>query len=820
MNTSTLDFALAYAGKLPGRLLPVAPGGKRPVLNDWTHQASCDEAALRRWFERTPNNIGWTPDPGVIVLDIDTKPDDSGRNGFDTVAGLQAQFGPLPRTLTAATPTGGRHLLFRCDPSLPVKSIVGGKVGFSGLDIRASSGQIVLAPSTRPEGRYMWAGWDPLDEDAPEIAQAPQWLIHFACGALKPGGTVAPATRREARKVGDDSGKVRAGGRNAALVAEAGALRRRGWGYDAIVEALTALSEMQFEPPSEDKEIAGVARWACGFSPDEDADIAAARGADEWADLLDGARGDAGEVVAVARRIKADPALSRTETEALLKRAAKSAGVAVKTLRADLWQPGGDGDVRATIQVRRSDFAGSVDSAMSVLPSVPGLRVRSGQLVEVVRHGKGGAIAPVVPARLAYLLSSRSRWDYGEGGDGAPDVAVLQALMAAGHWPGVPEIEGLLHQPSIAPNGDILADAGNHAGMEAQFDPRAWTAYEGEGVEALGELRALLRDFPFASELDESAALAAILTAVARPMLPTAPAFLIRAHDLGTGKSYLAELIASFADADVMMRRWAQRGEEQDKTLLAALIEGRPSCVFDNLTCNWQSPTLAAILTSGRYSDRVLGTSSSASVSTRCLYLASGNNVSAVKDLSRRVVTVELDARCEKPAERKFAADPVAEVQKDRERWVMCALRVLQAFLQSGEPPALPPLASYGEWSRIVRGALVHFGLPDPVRAVTRNIERDDDRDMLAHILQTWRDAFGDEPMTLREVLQTSAGRTGVALTDLRVLFLEVGGERGEIDLRRLGHWFAARAGRVVGGLRLVGGERTRKGVAWRVNLV
>src|SRR5690606_20709273 len=105
----------------------------------------------------------------------------------------------------------------------------------------------------------------------------------------------------------------------------------------------------------------------------------------------------------------------------------------------------------------------------------------------------------------------------------------------------------------------------------------AFPEYAGTPKEALRELRELVREFPFATELDESAALSAILTAVARPMLSTAPAYLIAAHDLGTGKSFLAGLVAFFAGEDETMRRWAQRAEEQDKSLLAALMEAKPS---------------------------------------------------------------------------------------------------------------------------------------------------------------------------------------------------------------------------------------------------
>jgi len=547
-----------------------------------------------------------------------------------------------------------------------------------------------------------------------------------------------------------------------------------------------------------------------GLTADKDED------SPDYVELLDAAAGDVGEIVDVARKAAADPSLSKTEAEVVIKRAAKSSGVALKVLKSDLFARE-DYDKRAVIDVRRNDYAASVDSCMAVLPSVPALRVRGGELVEMV-HGVGGAsVTAVALPRLGYLVSQVARWNYGDS-FGSPDAMVLQGVMAAGAWPEVPELAGLLHQPTIDAEGNIIASAGNHAGMEACFDPAAFPEYAGTAAEALAELRGLIREFPFASALDESAALSAILTAAARPMLSTAPAYLIAAHDLGTGKSFLAGLVALFAGEDETMRRWAQRAEEQDKTLLAALIEAKPSCVFDNLMHHWQSPTLAAILTAPIYSDRILGQSASASVSTRCLFIATGNNIKPVKDLSRRVVTIELDAKCENPLLREFSGDPIAEVRANRGRWIMCALKVLQAYLQGVGVSGLQPVASFSEWSRFVRGALVAAGLPDPGRALVRNVEGDDDRDHLGHVLQVWWGCFEDEPLTLRDVLQaTGTAAPSSPLRDLRHLLLEVAEDRGEINARRLGKWVSSSAGRVVGGLKFVALDKTRAGVPWAV---
>ena len=56
-----------------------------------------------------------------------------------------------------------------------------------------------------------------------------------------------------------------------------------------------------------------------------------------------------------------------------------------------------------------------------------------------------------------------------------------------------------------------------------------------------------LRDRSFPSDTDLAAALSAMLTAAVRPSLDHAPMFHTRAHIVGSGKSYLCELVTAFA---------------------------------------------------------------------------------------------------------------------------------------------------------------------------------------------------------------------------------------------------------------------------------
>ncbi len=65
----------------------------------------------------------------------------------------------------------------------------------------------------------------------------------------------------------------------------------------------------------------------------------------------------------------------------------------------------------------------------------------------------------------------------------------------------------------------------------------------------------LLTEFHFLATTDKAAALSAIFAVVVRPLLSHAPAFHVRARVLGSGKTYLCELIGAFACPDGRQRK-------------------------------------------------------------------------------------------------------------------------------------------------------------------------------------------------------------------------------------------------------------------------
>lgn len=103
----------------------------------------------------------------LLVLDVDAKHD---RDGEASLRALEDAHGTLPLTREHATPSGGRHIIFRVPEAVPSSA---GKLG-AGLDVRSADGYIVAPGSTFNGKPYTVACGG-------EIAEAPQWLIDL-CG--------------------------------------------------------------------------------------------------------------------------------------------------------------------------------------------------------------------------------------------------------------------------------------------------------------------------------------------------------------------------------------------------------------------------------------------------------------------------------------------------------------------------------------------------------------------------------------------------------------------------------------------------------------
>jgi hypothetical protein len=155
-------------------------GEKTPLTPNGFKGATRFPRIIERWWSDWPNAAVGLPTgekTGFFALDIDNKP--GGADGFEWLAEMEAEHGPLPDTARVTSPNGGLHIYF--------KYVVGtrnrGALG-AGVDIRSEGGYVLAAGSTMANGRsYKW------ETDTRDIADAPAWLLDLLLPKSAPAHT-------------------------------------------------------------------------------------------------------------------------------------------------------------------------------------------------------------------------------------------------------------------------------------------------------------------------------------------------------------------------------------------------------------------------------------------------------------------------------------------------------------------------------------------------------------------------------------------------------------------------------------------------------
>ncbi|WPC65677.1 DNA-primase RepB domain-containing protein [Rhodoferax ferrireducens] len=484
---------------------------------------------------------------------------------------------------------------------------------------------------------------------------------------------------------------------------------------------------------------------------------------------------------------------------------------------------------KPTIKVEAGELHRIVDAAERELAETKRYYQRGGLIVSINTDPESAAteIKPVSQPGLLRALSSAAIWTRFDGRSQAdvvcdPPARHVTVLFDSEGYQHLPALTGIARQPHLRPDGSLVREAGFDpaTGLFGVFDGRQFNIADQptrqQAEHALCELRELLGEFEFAKPHDLAAALSGLLTATIRPSLPLAPMLHVRAPQIASGKSYLTSLIVAFASpTSPAAVAFPTNDEECQKLLLATLLSAPGAIVFDNLTTDLiPFKSLCSALTEEHLTGRILGVSKTATVGTRALFLSSGNNVDAVRDMSRRCITVNLDPQCETPATRQFGADPLSHVRANRARYVSLALTVIRAWLCAGKPMTVcKPLASFSQWSDLVRQPLLWLGQHDPATSVFEQLAQDPDRETLGRLLHAWHNTFADAPAMIREAVEKSNAAFAEVLR-------EVAEERGEINRRRLGRWIARHQGRIVDGMRFERDSGTSSAEKWRVKSV
>jgi hypothetical protein len=254
-------------------------------------------------------------------------------------------------------------------------------------------------------------------------------------------------------------------------------------------------------------------------------------------------------------------------------------------------------------------------------------------------------------------------------------------------------LRAIITAPTLRPDGSLLCELGYDAATGLLYECASGVPPEIPVNPTMEQCREALdtpwgpfRLFPFCGPVDRGVHLGALLTAAVRAVLPTAPGIAYDAPGRGSGKTLLGKCVSALMTGEIPipMPATPDNEEETRKRLFASLLAGDRVVFWDNVKGIFDSPALAAFLTSERYRDRVLGKSETPTVPNAALVVLSGNDLTLAGDMPRRILVSRIDPAMERPYTREFDFDPLAICLGARERMVAAALTLLRGWLSSG----------------------------------------------------------------------------------------------------------------------------------------
>lgn len=448
---------------------------------------------------------------------------------------------------------------------------------------------------------------------------------------------------------------------------------------------------------------------------------------------------------------------------------------------------------------------------------------------EIQRVADQLMLVPVTPEyalkRLGELATfQKYNKKTGEWDDTDPSVKHVNTLIKLGSWQRLRPLNAIARAPFVRHDGSICDTAGYDKASGAFLLPSATfpdiprDPSSADAREALGRLREIFHQFPWATDAAESGFLAHVLSEAGRLAITRCPMFFYSAPSAGTGKTLLQTAASIVAHGTVpALRPWVSDGDEIRKTIYASLLAGDRSLLFDNVPegVKIRGAELCAAITAEKWQDRKLGESESRSVPNRAVFSASGNNINPAGDMARRSIVIRLDANTERLSQRRFDIEDLEDyLVRERPRLLVDALTIIRAYRRTPETDMTMPVAlpRFEQWSHFVREPLIWLGLPDPVD--TQKTDASEDTQTLSAAFSLLVTRFGVGKFSGVDIARAAGGISDPngQLTNT----LMAAGCKEPNSPHRIGYWLRGNKDKVFGGMKLVSGIHTMTGMAWQ----
>ncbi|WP_341223644.1 hypothetical protein [Loktanella salsilacus] len=327
-------------------------------------------------------------------------------------------------------------------------------------------------------------------------------------------------------------------------------------------------------------------------------------------------------------------------------------------------------------------------------------------------------------ALLSYIVAKRvqftkpTRNGRGQVNIDPPDT-VLRQTMSIGQRRNLPVLMGTCGMPILRPDGSVMGRPGfdRQSKVYGDFEEETFgsipDAPDAKACRAaLAILLAPFVEVQFEDEDSHGVLLAALLTALCRPVIEKAPAFVADASSPGSGKSMICEalgyLMTGHTPSSMPPLTRGNEEENRKRSTAALLPPAEQILFFDNQNGRIDSPVLSQFLTAATITDRILGVSKlAADLPNRALVLVSGNNIEFSDELSRRNLKMRLSVPAAGVFQRHFTGNVLEAVAADRGKIVTAGLTLMSAALRSHDRCNGPTVPSYPEWDRMVRQTIL-----------------------------------------------------------------------------------------------------------------
>jgi putative DNA primase/helicase len=415
-----------------------------------------------------------------------------------------------------------------------------------------------------------------------------------------------------------------------------------------------------------------------------------------------------------------------------------------------------------------------------------------------------------------------------------PPWPVVNEIFAMGDRWRFPPLAGVIRTPTLRANLSLLSEPGydQASGLFAAFDrdlkmPRiAAKPTRRQAEDALKLLLGIFSSFPFVGPRDCATAIAALLTVMCRTAIEVSPLFVITSPLPGTGKSYIVDCISAVATGDrAAVIAIAPKEEETEKRLVGAALLGNPIIVLDNCRRLLEGDFLCQVTERPLLQLRPLGTSDVRQIRNIYTTFATGNNVVTAADMTRRSTQIAMDANCERPELREFDGDPRREILALRGDYIAACLTIPRYYIGAGRPNLRRRLASYEQWSDLIRSPLVHLGMADAAESQTALLAEDPVAQHRRTIFAAWDEALkrllaplNERGLRVRELVEFAKGDSNRELFEALMEVAEGQHAKGELDHGRLGRWLLSMEDAVADGTKLICDRSDPSRPRWRLD--